>query len=207
MARQIRIAQLEIKKTRSKEKVEQARNVLRETNAIIESDPWDYQETDSKYNMHRITSTNHLSIGDEVRVIDTNIRGIVSSIFEKTSKIELHSGKTRLRVGISDLAKTEAITDSPVTRLYSFKTDTTQKHRSLELDLRGKRAEEVEPELDAYLNDASIAGFHEVRIVHGYGAGVVRQIVRDMLSSHPLVRSFRSGNQGEGGDGVTVTKL
>jgi len=78
---------------------------------------------------------------------------------------------------------------------------------ALELDLRGKRADEIEPALDSYLNDASLANLREVRIIHGFGTGVVRQIVRDFLASHPLVKSFRSGGKGEGGDGATVVEL
>jgi DNA mismatch repair protein MutS2 len=77
----------------------------------------------------------------------------------------------------------------------------------VELDLRGKRADEVSPELDRYLNDASLAGLGQVRIIHGYGTGTVRQIVREMLTSHSLVKSYRPGERGEGGDGVTVVKL
>ena len=76
-----------------------------------------------------------------------------------------------------------------------------------ELDLRGKRADEVEPALDTYLNDAVQANREEVRIIHGFGTGTVRNIVRDFLASHPLVKSFRSGERDEGGDGVTVARL
>ncbi|MFC1963954.1 Smr/MutS family protein, partial [Chloroflexota bacterium] len=76
-----------------------------------------------------------------------------------------------------------------------------------ELDLRGKRADEVEPLLDSYLNDAVQANLSEARIIHGIGTGTVRQIVRDFLSNHPLVLSFRSGRQDEGGDGVTMVQF
>ena len=75
------------------------------------------------------------------------------------------------------------------------------------LDLRGKRAGEVEVLLDGYLNEATLANLSEVQIIHGYGTGTVRQIVRDFLDGHPLVRSFHSGNKEEGGDGVTVASL
>jgi DNA mismatch repair protein MutS2 len=77
----------------------------------------------------------------------------------------------------------------------------------LELDLRGKRADEVELVLEDYLNEASLCGLSQVCIIHGIGTGTVRQIVRDILASHPLVTSFRPGEQGEGGDGVTIANM
>jgi len=71
----------------------------------------------------------------------------------------------------------------------------------------GKRADEVEWALDAYLNEAVPANIEEARIIHGIGTGTVRNIVRNFLASHPLVKSFRSGERGEGGDGVTIVRL
>ena len=62
-------------------------------------------------------------------------------------------------------------------------------------------------ELDSYLNDAFLANLNQVRIIHGYGTGTVRGIVREALGAHPLVKSFRPGAAGEGGDGVTVVSL
>ena len=73
--------------------------------------------------------------------------------------------------------------------------------------MRGKRADEIEWALDSYLNDVSLANLSEVRIVHGTGTGTVRKIVRDFLDSHPLVKSFRPGEQGEGYDGATIVRL
>jgi DNA mismatch repair protein MutS2 len=77
----------------------------------------------------------------------------------------------------------------------------------LELDLRGKRADEVEPILDAYLNDAAQSNLMEARIIHGQATGTVRSIVREFVKSHPLVKSFRPGERHEGGDGVTVVRF
>ena len=61
--------------------------------------------------------------------------------------------------------------------------------------------------LEEYLNSAFLAGLPWVRIVHGKGSGALRQAVRDALSGHALVASFRSGGEGEGGEGVTVVRL
>ena len=59
----------------------------------------------------------------------------------------------------------------------------------------------------AYLNDAVQANIEEARIIHGIGTGTVRQYREGLSASHPLVKSFRSGERDEGGDGVTVVRL
>ncbi|MHB0859113.1 MAG: endonuclease MutS2 [Anaerolineae bacterium] len=77
----------------------------------------------------------------------------------------------------------------------------------MELDLRGWRAEQVTPELDRYLDAAYLAGLPWVHIIHGKGMGVLKQIVRQFVSSHPLVATYRAGALAEGGEGVTVVEL
>jgi DNA mismatch repair protein MutS2 len=77
----------------------------------------------------------------------------------------------------------------------------------VELDLRGRRVEDGLTYVDKYLDDAFLAGMPLVRIVHGKGTGALRQAVQQQLRDHPLVKSFRSGERGEGGSGVTVAYL
>lgn len=76
-----------------------------------------------------------------------------------------------------------------------------------ELELHGLHVEEALYKLDQFLNDAFLARYVEVRIIHGKGTGALRQAVRDALRHHPLVKSFRSGLYGEGETGVTVVQL
>ena len=75
------------------------------------------------------------------------------------------------------------------------------------LDLRGARVEEALAMLDQYLDDAVHAGAGSVTVIHGHGSGAMRDAVREMLSGHPLVRKWRPGEQGEGGDGATVVSF
>ena len=77
----------------------------------------------------------------------------------------------------------------------------------MELDLRGQVTEEALHHLDQYLDQAFLARLPWVHIIHGKGSGVLRQAVRQELRSHPLITSFRPGQEGEGGEGVTVAKL
>jgi dsDNA-specific endonuclease/ATPase MutS2 len=75
------------------------------------------------------------------------------------------------------------------------------------LDLRGARVEEAMEMLDQYLDDATHAGAARLTVIHGHGSGAMRDAVRAMLSGHPLVREWRPGDRGEGGDGATVITL
>ena len=77
----------------------------------------------------------------------------------------------------------------------------------MELDLRGERAEAALDRVETYLDRAYRARLPWVRIIHGKGTGVLRDAVRNVLKNHPLIGSHRSGDAGEGGDGVTVAKL
>jgi len=76
-----------------------------------------------------------------------------------------------------------------------------------ELRLRRLTVDEALPELDHYLNAAFMAGLPSVRIVHGKGTGVLRDAVHQVLAAHPLVKSFRQADYGEGDAGVTVVEL
>ena len=75
------------------------------------------------------------------------------------------------------------------------------------LDLRGARVEEAMEMLGRYLDDASLAGLEKATIVHGLGTGALRDAVRAGVAASPLVRSWRPGARGEGGDGATIVEL
>jgi len=71
-----------------------------------------------------------------------------------------------------------------------------------ELRLRHLTVDEALPKLDQYLHDVFMAGLIQVRIIHGKGTGTLRLTVRRELKKHPLVKSFRPGGYGEGGEGL-----
>lgn len=76
------------------------------------------------------------------------------------------------------------------------------------IDLHSFRPEEVAAVTRAYLAEAHRKGFSVVRIIHGKGIGVQREIVRSVLSNSDLVKSYRNGDElSGGGSGATVVKL
>ena len=75
------------------------------------------------------------------------------------------------------------------------------------IDLHTFQPKEVHIVVTEYLYQAIRRGFREVRIIHGRGIGVQREIVRGVLSRHPLVESFADAPPERGGWGATVVRL
>jgi DNA mismatch repair protein MutS2 len=89
----------------------------------------------------------------------------------------------------------------------SNKASNTDSSSFSELRLRHLTIDEALPKLERYLHDAFVAGLSEVRIIHGKGTGVLRLSVRRELARHSLVKSFRPGDNWEGGEGVTIVEF
>jgi len=206
LQRELRRAAAELKKARSQENIEQAERALAAMREQLQS-------LSSKIKASRSGLTGEpaeaakIGVGDEVWLADVDTWGTVLSVREEDGQIDVQVGQTRLILGLDGAEKIRPPVGKRLPEPPKVKRKLSTRTPSLELDLRGKRADEVAPELDRYLDDASLASLSQVRIIHGYGTGTVRQIVRDMLSSHSLVKSFRPGERGEGGDGVTMVKL
>ena len=77
----------------------------------------------------------------------------------------------------------------------------------MELHLRGRRVDAAVYELERYLDRAAVVRYERVRIVHGKGTGAIRAAVHERLKEHPLVKSFRLAEVGEGDAGATVVEL
>jgi DNA mismatch repair protein MutS2 len=124
--------------------------------------------------------------------------------------VEVHIGNFKLKVGTDDVERLGRAAEVTIPRVATGPTVWNLERREApprQLDLRGWRAEQVVPELERYLNDAYMAGLSSVRIVHGKGTGVLRQVVRDYLASTGLVSQFETADQREGGEGATVAHL
>jgi DNA mismatch repair protein MutS2 len=156
-------------------------------------------------------------LGDKVRLRSLNAQGVVTSLGEAEAEVQV--GVLRVRAKLADLAPLSVepspassdrpeTTTTPLAPAYQPKSEINMSASpGLELDLRGQRAEDAIISLDRYLESAYLAGLPWVRIIHGKGTGKLRQVVREALDQHPNVKSYESGGEKEGGDGVTVAKL
>ncbi len=75
------------------------------------------------------------------------------------------------------------------------------------LDLHAFRPRDVASVVEAYLEAALAAGHREVRLIHGRGIGVQREVVRSLLGRHPAVEAFVDAPPERGGWGATVVRL
>jgi DNA mismatch repair protein MutS2 len=201
----IRGAAADLRKEKSREKLEQAKKALAEAREKLDAEVWqarpavEMEETEA--------GAGPIANGDTVWLKEAGVSVTVLSVFEERGLVEVQAGKVKMTLRLDGVEKRIPSTGVVKTGAALIRREMSKPGVSPELDLRGKRAEEVEPLLDDYLNEASLCSLSQVRIIHGIGTGTVRQIVREMLASHPLVASFRPGEQGEGGDGVTIVSM
>ena len=145
----------------------------------------------------------NLVVGDEVKVLSYGQRG---TLLEKVSDSEwvVQMGILKMKIAYHDLEYLKPEKEK-VQRVAGVKN--RDSHVKLELDLRGERYEDALIRTEKYIDDALLANYGRVSIIHGIGTGALRQGIQGYLKKHKRVKSFRFGEAGEGGFGVTVVEL
>lgn len=147
---------------------------------------------------------NKLVPGDEVKVVSFDQKGhIVEKVNDNEYFVQL--GMMKMKVNKEDLLyidRPKEVEKNPLSTIRGKGS-----HVKSELDLRGERFEDAMREVEKYLDDAVLAGYHQVSIIHGQGTGALRKGVQELLKKHRNVKGTRLGGAGEGGSGVTVVSL
>ena len=153
----------------------------------------------------RRVERHRIAVGESVFVQGLNLRGTVTSVSEQDGDAEISVGKVRLRMDLSRLSRVdEPLEEEERTDVH---LELGPMLTSMELDLRGLRAEEALARMETFMDKAVRDGLSSIRIIHGRGTGALRQAVRENLSRHPLARTFAAETPERGGDGVTVVDL
>ncbi|GAC42682.1 endonuclease MutS2 [Paenibacillus popilliae] len=147
-----------------------------------------------------------IEAGDDVRVYSLNQKGSVVEFVGEEAVVQL--GMMKMKVPLDDLellssVKSAAKAVQSGTNVKRTRGDTIRS----ELDLRGANLEEALMEVDRFLDEALIGNLGQVYIIHGKGTGILRSGIQEFLRKHKHVKSFRLGDFGEGGTGVTVAEL
>jgi DNA mismatch repair protein MutS2 len=127
------------------------------------------------------------------------------------TKIEVDAGLLKMQVSTDDVEAILPPEDKPASRLpqnVTFQAAGPKWDVSYrEINVIGHRAEEATEEIDRFLDQAALASVDRVRIVHGFGMGVLRKAVSDLLKRHPHVEKYYPAPSSEGGAGATIAEL
>jgi DNA mismatch repair protein MutS2 len=150
--------------------------------------------------------------GDRVLVRPLKVEGDVQSINRLKNTASVRLGKLSSNFCLDDLLKLKSRKNAgpaPVGIPSIPRAAGALRNESFspEINLIGQTAMEAGANLDAYMDKAMMSGLSEVRIIHGYGTGKLRETVQNRLRSHPGVESIRDGRYDEGGRGATIVTL
>ncbi len=148
--------------------------------------------------------------GDRVLLTDRQVEGEVVAVTGKKARVMI--GELQTVVPLADLQKISAVSKRKGRSKRNAgnaaqKLNEKMLHFAPVLDIRGMRAEEALPQLQRFLDEAIMLNQPEVKIVHGLGNGVLRQLVRQELKDWPQVSRYASENPDQGGEGVTRVTL
>jgi DNA mismatch repair protein MutS2 len=163
-------------------------------------------------------------IGMRARTRTAGAEGRIAALDKNGRRATLEAGGMRITVAVEDLEPAVGGDDAarpaagsrfgapaPDSAALSGSASRLQFERARtvasSLDLRGAKVQEALEVLDRYLDDASLAGLDQVTVIHGLGTGALRDAAREHAGAHPLVKSWRPGARGEGGDGATIVTL
>lgn len=150
--------------------------------------------------------TKDLEVGDQVRILTSNQIGQIEQINKKDILVNVN--------GISIRAKANQLRyHQPKPTVKKAKKPQTSvsvvslQSAKAQLNLIGQRVEEAMIELNQYLDTCVLNKMPFARIIHGHGTGALRKAVHETLKRHKGVKSYRYGNENEGGNGATVVEF
>jgi DNA mismatch repair protein MutS2 len=147
--------------------------------------------------------------GNFVRIKGTKSVGLIESIKGKTATVIIGDMKTkmpveRLEQSSKPKEQQQEVSVTKATRMTREVMDSRRETFKQELDVRGMRGDEALLEVQRFIDDAIMVGSTMVRILHGKGNGILRQLIRQYLSTVPNVLGYRDEHVQFGGAGITV---
>ena len=137
----------------------------------------------------------NLQVGDEVKVLSYGQKGTLLQKAGEEWVVQI--GILKMKLPESDLEYIKPEKEQATRPMMNVKNRNS--HVKLELDLRGERYEDALIRTEKYLDDALLANYPRVSIIHGKGTGALRQGIQSFLKNHKRVKTFRYGEAGEGG--------
>lgn len=144
-----------------------------------------------------------LKVGDAVEVQSFGQRGTVVEKADNKQWV-VQMGMLKMKLPESDLVQLKQEAE-PKQKVSVRRTSSGGV--STEIDVRGERVEEALNRVDKYIDQALLANYPQVTIIHGMGTGAVRKGVHQFLRKHSQVNSFEDAPANQGGSGATIVKF
>ncbi len=150
-----------------------------------------------------------IKIGDWVRIKNSVTIGEVISVSQKEADVSIGDLKSKVKLNrLERISKTEVKREKKnISSGKGLGTSLSIADFSPNLDLRGKRSEEVISLIENFVDKGHMYGVRDLRIVHGKGNGILRDITRNLLRSMSTVTHMEDEHADRGGAGVTLVKL
>lgn len=157
------------------------------------------------------SATGPIGAGDYVRIQGQTAVGQVLAIRGKDAEISIGDLKSNVKLNrlekVSRRVFKEAVGETEKPRMQGMDLNEKMMNFSFNLDIRGKRGEEAIVEVDQFFDNALMLGYPELRIVHGKGDGILRNLVRTHLRRYKQVARMEDEHADRGGAGVTIVKM
>jgi DNA mismatch repair protein MutS2 len=152
-----------------------------------------------------------VAVGDQVRVPNLSTPGTVTEIVDD-DQLQVQVGNLRLRIARDEAQiiarKSQTSEHAPMVRgRLGMRVEAAPADVPDEINVIGNTAEEAMERVDKFLDRAYTAGRARLRVIHGFGKGILRKNLHEMFASHPHVEKFYLAAQGEGGGGATIVEL
>ena len=151
-------------------------------------------------------SAQDIQVNMQVLLAVNNAPATVLSLPDAKDEVQVQAGILKMRVPVNQLRPAPQ-QRAQMQTVVRANTGAGERSVKMECDVRGMALDEAMAAVDNYLDSATLAGLHEVFIIHGKGTGTLRAGLRTHLKRHHLVASQRAGKYGEGETGVTVVTL
>ena len=158
-----------------------------------------------------------LEKGDTVRIKGTNSVGEIESIQGKQATVVFGGLRSKVKLEQLESAAKPQATNNPADKHAHLAIQTSHMTRATmedrrqnfhqDLDVRGMRGDEAIDTVMHFIDDAILIGLSRVRILHGTGTGILRQLIRQYLNTVPNVKKAKDEHVQFGGAGITVVDL
>lgn len=202
-----------LEKERSSRKAELNRAVLAKVQTPSKGGRWSMvSETNKQSDEPRANSNEPIKVGAKVRTSFGNI-GVVEKMDKEVAEVLV--GGMRLRERIKNLQavgepennQSQSLGEKLQNQAKSANLRLDTEDANAELNLIGKTTADAEYEIDRFLDEAYLAALPQVRIIHGFGTGALKNFVHHFLKGHPHIKKFAFAPSDQGGNGATIAEL